>query len=73
MGSKKILGQSSKIHIKLTSETRREAIKESLEDISEGADIIMVKLAGYYLDIIRDFKREKFNSHSSFSSEWSTI
>ncbi len=35
---------------------RREAIKETLLDIEEGADIVMVKPAGYYLDIIREVK-----------------
>ncbi|MES2621939.1 MAG: porphobilinogen synthase [Bacteroidota bacterium] len=35
---------------------RGEAIKEVLDDISEGADIVMVKPAGAYLDIIRDVK-----------------
>jgi porphobilinogen synthase len=30
-----------------------EALKESLADIEEGADILMVKPAGYYLDIIK--------------------
>ena len=33
---------------------RTEAIKETLDDIAEGADIVMVKPAGAYLDIIRD-------------------
>jgi porphobilinogen synthase len=35
---------------------RKEAIKETLQDIEEGADIVMVKPAGYYLDIIREVK-----------------
>jgi len=35
---------------------RREAIKEVQADILEGADINMVKPAGYYLDIIREVK-----------------
>ena len=35
---------------------RREAIKESLFDAHEGADILMVKPALSYLDIIRDVK-----------------
>ncbi len=35
---------------------RREAILESLEDEKEGADILMVKPALAYLDIIRDIK-----------------
>jgi len=35
---------------------RREAIRESLLDEHEGADAIMVKPAGAYLDIIRDIR-----------------
>lgn len=35
---------------------RREAIRESLIDEQEGADMLMVKPAGAYLDIIRDVR-----------------
>ncbi|MDR0454732.1 MAG: porphobilinogen synthase [Deferribacteraceae bacterium] len=35
---------------------RREAIKETLQDIAEGADMVMVKPALAYLDIIRDVR-----------------
>ena len=35
---------------------RTEAIKETLDDVNEGADIVMVKPAGAYLDIIREVK-----------------
>ena len=35
---------------------RREAIRESLIDEAEGADALMVKLAGAYLDILRDVR-----------------
>jgi porphobilinogen synthase len=35
---------------------RREAIKETLQDIEEGADIVMIKPAMAYLDIIREVK-----------------
>ena len=35
---------------------RKEAIREAELDLQEGADIIMVKPAGFFLDIIRDFK-----------------
>jgi len=35
---------------------RQEALKELEHDIVEGADIVMVKPASWYLDIIRDFK-----------------
>lgn len=37
---------------------RKEAIKEAMFDIEEGADIIMVKPALSYLDIIRDIKNK---------------
>lgn len=39
---------------------RREAIRESLIDEAEGADMLMVKPAGAYLDILRDI-RERSN------------
>jgi porphobilinogen synthase len=42
----------------MDSANRREAVKEALSDIEEGADMIMVKPALPYLDIIRDV-REK--------------
>ena len=37
---------------------RKEAIKETVMDIAEGADIVMVKPALAYLDIIREVKNE---------------
>ncbi|HUQ96046.1 MAG TPA: porphobilinogen synthase [Chitinophagaceae bacterium] len=37
---------------------RMEAIKETLQDVEEGADIVMVKPALSYLDIIRDVKNK---------------
>jgi porphobilinogen synthase len=37
---------------------RREAVKEALMDVEEGADIVMVKPAMAYLDIIREVKNE---------------
>ncbi len=37
---------------------RSEAIKETLQDVEEGADIVMVKPAMAYLDIIRDVKNK---------------
>ncbi|MBB4118545.1 porphobilinogen synthase [Mesonia hippocampi] len=37
---------------------RLEAIKETLQDIEEGADIVMVKPGLCYLDIVRDIKNE---------------
>lgn len=35
---------------------RREAVNETLQDVQEGADIVMVKPAMAYLDIIREIK-----------------
>ena len=35
---------------------RREAAREALLDTEEGADLLMVKPAGAYLDIIRDLR-----------------
>jgi porphobilinogen synthase len=37
---------------------RTEAIRETLQDIREGADIVMVKPGISYLDIVRDIKNE---------------
>jgi porphobilinogen synthase len=37
---------------------RLEAIDEVRRDVQEGADIVMVKPAGAYLDIIREVKNE---------------
>jgi porphobilinogen synthase len=56
LGSKNNLGKSNKSSYQIDFRNRNEAIKESLEDIHEGADIVMVKPAGYYLDIIRDIR-----------------
>ena len=35
---------------------RNEAIRETMQDIEEGADIVMVKPGMPYLDIVRDVK-----------------
>ena len=54
---------------------RREAVKEVLADISEGADIVMVKPALSYLDIIREV-RESTNlpvAAYSVSGEYAMI
>ncbi|MDE7169468.1 MAG: porphobilinogen synthase [Mucispirillum sp.] len=40
----------------MDSANRRESLKEAFQDIDEGADIIMVKPALAYLDIIREVK-----------------
>ena len=39
---------------------RREALRESLKDESEGADILMVKPALSYLDIVRDIREKTY-------------
>ncbi len=46
----------SKATYQLNPANRREAISEVLLDEAEGADIVMVKPAGLYLDIIRDIR-----------------
>lgn len=46
----------SKATYQLDPANRREAISEALLDEAEGADMIMVKPAGLYLDIIRDVR-----------------
>lgn len=46
----------SKATYQLDPANRREAIREALHDEGEGADMVMVKPAGDYLDIIRDLR-----------------
>lgn len=46
----------SKATYQLNPANRREALAEALLDEDEGADILMVKPAGAYLDIIRDVR-----------------
>src|SRR5687768_7940294 len=46
----------SKATYQLNPANRREAVTEVLLDEAEGADIVMVKPAGLYLDIIRDVR-----------------
>ena len=40
------------------SRNRREALREAILDVQEGADIVMVKPAMTYLDIVSDLRRE---------------
>jgi len=58
VGSAKAAGTTllDKHTYQLTAGNRREAIAEVLLDEAEGADIVMVKPAGPYLDIIRDVR-----------------
>jgi porphobilinogen synthase len=46
----------SKATYQMNPANRREAVAEVLLDDAEGADIVMVKPAGLYLDIIRDVR-----------------
>ncbi|MDR2513244.1 MAG: porphobilinogen synthase [Puniceicoccales bacterium] len=46
----------SKASYQLAPGNRREALREAELDEAEGADIVMVKPAGFYLDIIRDLR-----------------
>lgn len=54
---------------------RREALRELALDIDEGADIVMVKPAGAYLDIISDFKKHSSVPVAAYqvSGEYSMI
>ena len=58
VGSAKAAGTRllSKATYQMNPANRREAITEVLLDDAEGADILMVKPAGLYLDIIRDVR-----------------
>ncbi|MBK9991216.1 MAG: porphobilinogen synthase [Verrucomicrobia bacterium] len=58
VGSAKAAGTRSldKRTYQLNPANRREAIAEALLDEAEGADIVMVKPAGPYLDVIRDVR-----------------
>ena len=46
----------SKASYQMNPANRNEALREALLDVQEGADLIMVKPAGAYLDIIRDLR-----------------
>jgi porphobilinogen synthase len=46
----------SKATYQMNPANRREAVEEVLLDVAEGADIVMVKPAGLYLDIIREVR-----------------
>ena len=75
LGSKTNLGDSSKNTYQINFKNKREAIKESLEDQHEGADILMVKPAMYYLDIINELKNNTFCPIAAYqvSGEYSMI
>lgn len=46
----------SKATYQMSPANRREAIREMQLDVQEGADVVMVKPAGAYLDVIRDVR-----------------
>lgn len=46
----------SKATYQMNPANRREAVEEVLLDVAEGADMVMVKPAGMYLDIIREVR-----------------
>jgi len=58
VGSAKAAGTRllSKATYQMNPANRREAIRELQLDVAEGADIVMVKPAGAYLDIIREVR-----------------
>ncbi len=56
VGSSSNLGKSSKSSYQMSSKNKEEAIHEVAMDINEGADIIMIKPAMPYLDIIHTIK-----------------
>ena len=58
LGNLKNLQETNKKTYQIDFRNQDEAIKESLEDIYEGADIIMVKPAIYYLDIVNILKEK---------------
>ena len=58
LGNLKNLGETDKKTYQIDFRNQNEAIKESLEDIYEGSDIVMVKPAIYYLDIVNILKEK---------------
>jgi len=56
VGSSSNLGKSSKSSYQMSQKNKQEALQEIALDINEGADIVMVKPAMPYLDIIHNIK-----------------
>jgi porphobilinogen synthase len=65
----------SKATYQMNPANRREAISEVLLDEAEGADILMVKPAGLYLDIIRDVREATWKPVAAYqiSGEYAQI
>ena len=79
VGSKKksaanITGLTKKTY-QLAPANRREAVREALYDESENADMVMVKPAGVYLDVIRDVRENTLLPVAAYqvSGEYSQI
>ena len=53
-----IMGGGDRRGYQQDARNRREALREARADVAEGADIIMVKPAMTYLDIVSDLRRE---------------
>ena len=76
LGNLKNLGETDKKTYQIDFRNQNEAVKESLEDIHEGADIVMVKPAIYYLDIVqllRDKCLVPIAAYQVVSGEYSMI
>lgn len=56
VGSKNALGKADKRTYQMNAANAREAMSEVLQDIAEGADMVMVKPGLHYLDVIRDVR-----------------
>jgi porphobilinogen synthase len=53
-----IIGGGDRRGYQQDSRNRREALREARADVAEGADIIMVKPAMTYLDVVSDLRRD---------------
>lgn len=71
----KIAGPADKKTYQLNPANRREALIEAALDEAEGADIVMVKPAGLYLDIIRDVRERTDKTVAAYqiSGEYAQI
>jgi len=57
LGSSGNLGKKDKSSYQMNPANRQEALLEAEQDIQEGADILMVKPAGHYVDIIHQLSQ----------------
>ena len=58
VGSQKSLGAADKRTYQMSPANSDEALHEIAQDLEEGADLVMVKPAGFYLDIIQRVKSQ---------------